>query len=418
MSPTFAVMTSSLRVRNYRLFASGQIISLTGAWMQTIAQDWLVLRLSHNSGTALGVVTALQFTPVLLLTLYGGVLADRLDKRKLLIGVQVGMGFLALCMGILVVSGAAQLWHVYAFAICWGIGQSLDTPTRQAFVSELVGRDNLPNAVALNSATFNSARMLGPAIGGLLIAWVDVGPAFLINAASYLAVIAALWRMDPSQLRRGEGIARQRGQVVEGLRYVRSRPDLLMVLVLVFLIGTLSMNFGLTLPLLARATFGVGAASFGLLSTAFAAGALCGALVGSRRRTRPSAGALLSFAAVFGVMELAVAFAGSFVMAAVFLVPTGAFLIAHNNAANARIQLGADPQLRGRVMALYMLVFMGGTPVGAVAVGALSQHFGARFGLALGGVSAIIAAGGLAALRAVRHRPSAAATLAASVHPS
>jgi MFS family permease len=398
-------MTDSLRVRNYRLFAVGQVVSLTGTWTQTIAQDWLVLQLSGNSGTALGVVTALQFSPTLFLTLYGGVLADRMDKRRMLILVQAAMGLLALGMGLLVVSGTAALWHVYVLALLLGVARAFDVPTRQSFVSELVGRELLPNAVALNSATFNTARIVGPAVGGLLIAWVGVGEAFLLNAVSFLAVIVALWRMDPTELFRAAPAVRAPGQVREGLRYVWGRPDLMMVTVLMLVVGTLGMNFNLTLPLLARVEFGVGAAQFGLLSTAFASGALCGALVGTRRRTRPKATVMLGFGAAFGVLEIGVAFAPSFLVAAVLLVPTGAFLVAQNNAGNSRMQLGAEPGLRGRVMALYMLVFMGGTAVGAPIMGAICEAYGVRTGLVIGGAATVVTAAGLAALRAWTYRP-------------
>jgi MFS family permease len=397
-------MTGSLRVRNYRLFAGGQVVSLTGTWMQTMAQDWLVLDLSDNSGTALGVVTALQFAPMLVLGLYSGVLADRFDKRRLLFLAQCAMALIALAMGLLVVSGAARLWHVYVLALLLGTTNALDTPVRQAFVSELVGADLVPNAVALNSATFNTARIVGPAVGGLVIAWLGVGPAFLLNAVSYLAVLAALWRMDTAALFRGARVIRAGGQVREGLRYVRGRPDLMMVLVLMGVIGTIGMNFHLTLPLLARAEFGVDARSFGLLWAAFGMGALGGALVGTRRRSRPPATQLLLFAAVFGALEVAVAFAGSFAVAAMLLVPTGAFLIAHNTAANSRMQLGADPLLRGRVMSLYMLVFLGGTTVGSLITGAIAETYGVRAALVVGGGAVVLAAGGLAALRAWRYR--------------
>jgi MFS family permease len=396
-------MFHSLGVRNYRLFATGQVISLTGTWVQTIAQDWLVLELSGNSGTALGLVTALQFTPMLLLSLYAGLLADRLDKRKVLMVTQSTMALLALGMGLLVVSGTVELWHVYVFAGLLGMAQAFDTPTRQSFVSEMVGPDGLTNAVALNSATFNTARLVGPAVGGLLIAAVGVGPAFLVNATTYAAVIGAYATMRSAELVRGNRIERSRGQVVEGLRYVRGRPDLLLVIALVFVVGTMAMNFNLTLPLLAKAEFGVQAASFGLLSAAFAGGALIGALVGTRRRGRPGANLLLGFAAVFGALEIAVAIAPSFLLAALVLVPTGAFLIAHNNVANARVQLGVPAHLRGRVMSLYMLVFLGGTPLGALLIGAISEQFGARAGIAVGGASALLAAGVLALLRERRH---------------
>jgi predicted MFS family arabinose efflux permease len=285
-----------------------------------------------------------------------------------------------------------------------GLANVLDTPVRQAFVSELVGPELLPNAVALNSATFNTARIVGPAAGGLVIAWLGVGPAFLLNAVSYLAVLAALWRMDPRALLRGARVARSGGQVREGLRYVWARPDLLMVAVLMGVIGTIGMNFHLTLPLLAREEFRVDAGSFGLLWTALAVGALAGALAGTRRRSRPPATQLLAFAAVFGALEIALAFAGSFVVAALLLVPTGAFLIGHNNAANARMQLGADPLLRGRVMSLYMLVFLGGVPVGSLITGAIAEAHGVRTALVVGGGTVVLTAGVLAAVRAWRYR--------------
>ncbi|WP_163511545.1 MFS transporter [Fodinicola acaciae] len=396
-------MTRSLRVRNYRLFVSGQIVSLTGSWMQTTAQDWLVLQLTHNSATAIGLVTALQFAPMMLLMLYGGLIADRFDKRKMLMVTQTVIGFLALGMGVLVVSGHAQVWHVFVFAAALGTAQAFDNPGRQAFVTELVGNDLLPNAVSLNSATFNTARILGPAVGGLVIAAVGVGPAFLLNSLTYIAVLASLFRMDPAKLHRTKRLSRAGGQLREAFGYVRSRPDLLMVFALMAVVGTLGMNFNFTIPLLARADFGVGAASFGLLSTCFAAGALCGALVGSRRRVRPPASALLAFAAIFGILEITVAAAPWFWIAGLVLVPTGGFLIACNTAANARVQLGAAPHLRGRVMALYMVLFFGGTPLGAIVIGAICQWWGVRAGFVVGGVSVLLAAGVLAAMRAYRH---------------
>jgi MFS family permease len=391
---------SSLRVRNYRLFAGGQVISLTGTWVQTVAQDWLVLDLSGNSAAALGVVTALQFTPMMLLAMYAGVLADRLDKRLMLIIVQSCFALLALGMGLLVVSGSAQLWHVYVFAALLGVAQAFDTPTRQAFVSEMVGADRLPNAVSLNSATFNAARLVGPAVGGLLIATFDVGPSFLVNAVSYLAVITGLLSMRPSELVRSKPIERGRGQIAAAVRYVRGRGDLVQAFALVFVVGTMGMNFMLTLPLLAKTDFHVGAAQFGLLSSALAAGALVGALLGSRRRQRPSGWQHLGFAALFGLLETTLTFAPSFLLAALVVAPTGAALIAHNNVANARVQLGAPSTMRGRVMALYLMVFLGGTPVGALLVGAICERFGARAGIAAGGVSVLLATAVIAVMHA------------------
>ena len=398
-SPAIRSMFSSLAVRNYRLYASGQVVSLTGTWMQTIAQDWLVLELSHNSAIALGIVTALQFTPMLFLTLYAGVLADRLDKRKLLLTTQTTYALLALGMGLLVLSGTATLWHVFVFAAMFGMVTAFDMPFRQSFVSEMVGPERLPNAVALNSATFNTARLTGPAVGGLVIAWLGVGPAFLLNSVTFVAVISAYLLMRPDELIRSKRAGRSRGQLREGLRYVRSKPDLLLVIALVSVVGTMGMNFNLTLPLLAKVDFAVGPAYFGLLSTAFAGGALCGA----RRRGRPSATLLLVVAGTFGALDIVVAFAPSFVLAALLLVPAGAFLVASNNVSNARMQLGTPAHLRGRVMSLYMLVFMGGTPLGALLVGAVCAQFGARIGMIVGGASVLLTVAVLAIARARRH---------------
>lgn len=402
MTHALAPVIASLRVRNFRLFAIGQLVSLSGTWLQITAQDWLVLGLSDDSATALGLVTALQFSPVLLLTLYGGVLADRFDKRRLLLILQTAMMVLAATLGLLVISGRVELWHVYVFAALLGVAQAVEMPTRQSFVSELVGVDNLPNAVALNAATFNLARISGPALAGVLIAVAGTGGAFLINALSFVAVLAGLLAMRPAELQRTPKRPRTPGQLREGLAYVRHRPDLLLVIALVSVLGTLGMNFVVTLPLLARVEFGVGPASFGLLTTAFATGALIGALAATRRRTRPTSTTVLVSAAAFGVMEIAVGFAPSFWVAALLLVPTGGFLIAHNTAANARVQLGADPALRGRVMALFMLVFLGGTPIGSLVIGAVSGAYGAPAGLVLGGSAVVVAAAVLAVIRSVR----------------
>jgi MFS family permease len=341
---------------------------------------------------------------MMLIAMYGGVLADRLDKRLMLLVTQCTFGLLALGMGLLVVSGAAQLWHVYVFALLFGTCQAFDTPTRQAFVPEMVGPEGLPNAVSLNSATFNSARLIGPGVGGLLIAAFGVGPLFLVNGSSYLAVIAGLLLMRPGELHRGRRAPRARGQIAAAVTLIRGRPDLLQAFLLVFVVGTMGMNFMLTLPLLARIEFKVDAARFGLLGSALAAGALCAALAGSRRRARPSAWIHFGFAGLFGVLETVLALAPSFLVAALIVIPTGAALIAHNNVANQRVQLGVPAQIRGRIMALYMMVFVGGTPLGGLFVGAVSQRYGARVGIALGGVSVLLAAAAIALLEARRER--------------
>jgi len=382
----------SLRVRNYRLFASGQVISLTGTWAQRIAQDWLVLDLSGNSGLALGIVTGLQFLPVLILGMWGGVLADRYDKRRLLVWVQVVMGGLALALGLLDVTGVVQLWQVYALSFALGIASALDTPVRQSFIVELVGPDDLPNAVGLNSATFNSARIVGPAIAGVLITTVGTGWVFLGNAVSFVAVVTGLLLMRRSELRPAARLVKAKGQVREGLAYVRSSPDLLVPILLVAVIGTFGLNFQITMALVAKQVFGKGAGSFGLLSSMLAVGSLLGALASARRTGPPRLRRLLLSALAFGILEVAVGLAPSFLVMAVLLVPTGVAVLTFSTTANLLCQLGSAPHLRGRVMALYVLVFLGGTPLGAPLIGAVAQLLGPRSGLLLGGAVSALAA--------------------------
>ena len=365
-------MFRSLRVRNYRLFASGQIVSLTGTWMQRVAQDWLVLNLSHNSGTALGVVTALQFTPTLLLGLWGGVLADRYDKRRLLLVTQSTMGLLALVLGLLDASGVVTLWQVFALAALLGVSNAVDVPVRQAFVVEMVGQDELTNAVSLNSATFNSARIIGPAVAGLMINWVGTGPVFFVNAASVAAVLVGLVMMRPAELYRAPVVARARGQLREGIRYVRSRADLVVPMVLVFIVGTFGLNFQITLALMTKQVFGLGAGAYGMLSTSLAVGSLTGALMSTRRRSRPRLRMLVLAATAFGLVETLAGVMPSYATLALMLVPAGATALTFTIAANSTVQMGSEPTMRGRVMALYLLCFLGGTPVGAPMIGALA----------------------------------------------
>jgi MFS family permease len=391
-SPTFR----SLKVRNYRLFASGQIVSLSGTWAQRVAQDWLVLELSGNSGLALGITTGLQFLPVLLFGLYGGVLADRYDKRLLLIGAQVAMGVLALALGLLDVTGVVELWHVYALAFLLGLASVVDTPVRQAFVVEMVGPDDLPNAVSLNSATFNLSRILGPAAAGVAINAVGTGPVFLVNAASYVAVVAGLYAIRSSELFDARRVARAKGQLVEGLRYVRSRADLLVPILLVAVIGTFGLNFQLTLALIAKQTFGKGAGSYGALSAMLALGSLLGALGSARRDGPPQKRVLYGAALAFGICEVLVGLAPTYAVMCVLLVPTGMAVLTFTTTANATIQLSTAPEMRGRVMALYVLVFLGGTPFGAPVIGALAEVLGPRSSLLIGGgvsAAAAVAAG-------------------------
>ncbi|GAA4257234.1 MFS transporter [Dactylosporangium darangshiense] len=386
----------SLRVRNYRLFSIGQLVKLLGTWMLFTAQDWLVLQLSGNSASALGVVTALQFTPVLLLTLYGGQLADRFDKRHLLLLANAASAVVATLLGVLVVAGVANLWWVFVTAALFGVISAIETPVRQSFVSELVGKDLLPNALSLSSATFNSARIVGPAIAGLIIAALHdrTGPIFLITALLCTAPLFCIARMHPAELFRAErtAVAASEARTVDGLRYVWRRPDLSLAILLVLVVGLFGFNFQLTLAVLARVEFHVDAKYFGLLTTAIALGALAGALASSRRRSRPSVYLVLTAAILFAGFETLVGFAPSFMIAVILLVPTGFFMIYFAQAANQRVQLGTDAAFRGRVMALYVLVFLGSTPIGSLIIGWCAERFGPRSGLWSGGLISLVAA--------------------------
>ncbi|MDQ6874897.1 MAG: MFS transporter [Actinomycetota bacterium] len=389
MSPTF----HSLRVRNYRLFAAGQIVSNTGTWMQRVAQDWLVLQLSHNSALALGVTTGLQFLPMLLFGLWGGVIADRYPKRRLLLITQSTMGVQALLLGVLAITHVATVGHVFALAFVLGLVTAFDNPARQSFVVEIVGKDDLPNAVGLNSATFHAARVVGPALAGLLINLVGTGPVFLLNGVSYLAVLAGLYSMREAELRPSEPLERGRGQLMEGLRYVRGRRDLLLPIVIVGFVGTFGMNFQMTMALMAKSVFGKGAGSYGLLGSALAIGSLSGALFAASRAT-PSRRLLVSSAVIFGGLEVVCGLMPSYLTFMVLLVPTGLVLILLNTTANSTVQMGAGARMRGRVMALFMTVLLGGTPIGAPFLGWLAAVAGPRWSLIGGG---LISAGGSAA---------------------
>lgn len=388
-------MFRSLRVRNYRLYASGQLISLTGTWMQRVAQDWLVLTLT-NSGTALGVVTALQFGPSLFLGLYGGILADRGDKRRLLLATQSALAGVALVLGLLDVTGVVRYWHVLVLATALGVITSIDTPVRQSFVVEMVGRDELTNAVAINSTLFNAGRILGPAVAGVLISAVGTGWAFIGNSASSLAVLIGLLMMRTAELFPSPPVRRARGQLREGLHYVRGRPDLVLTMVLIFVIGTFGLNFAITCALMAKQVFHQGASGYGWLSTALAVGAFSGAIAATRRTKRPTPSFLLGAAALFSVAEIASGLMPTFLLTAIVLVPTGLAMLCITTAANSHIQLGVSPTMRGRVMSLYLVCFMGGTPLGAPIVGWLAGAAGPRWGLIGGGAVCLVCVAGLA----------------------
>ncbi|MGN7251288.1 MFS transporter [Arthrobacter sp. SAFR-014] len=397
MSTTFR----ALQNRNYRLWAGGALISNIGTWMQRVAQDWLILTvLTNHSGTAVGITTALQFLPMLLLGPYAGVLADRHRKRVILLWTQSAMGLCGLVVGLLVVTGAAQLWHVYAAALCLGLASAIDGPARQSFVSELVGQDHIANAVSLNSASFNTARLTGPAVAGVLIAWVGTGPVFLLNAASFAAVLISLARIRAAELVPAAPAVRSKHQVAEGLGYVRRRPDLVLILVLVGILGAFGMNFPITNALMATAEFGMGPGEFGLLGSIMAVGTLAGALLAARR-SRPRLRFLLGGALGLGLFTLIGSVSPSFWLYAAVLVPVGLASITFLNSCNTSIQLSVEPQFRGRVLALYLATLQGGTALGAPLMGWLGSTFGARWSVAAGG-AVVLLTGLLAVIVVVR----------------
>ncbi|MFC6062759.1 MFS transporter [Streptomyces ochraceiscleroticus] len=384
---------SSLRIRNYRLFATGQVVSNTGTWMQRIAQDWLVLSLTGSSA-AVGITTALQFLPMLLFGLYGGVIADRLPKRKLLLLTQSAMGLTGLALAVLTLTGQVQVWHVYLVAFLLGLVTVVDNPARQSFVSEMVGPDDIRNAVSLNSANFQSARLVGPAVAGVLITAVGSGWAFMLNGLSFIAPIVGLLMMRPSELHQGKVVPRGKGQLREGLRYVAGRPDLIWPIVLVGFIGTFGFNFPIWLTAFVDKVYDSGAGTYGLLNTLMAAGSLAGALLAARRGTSRLR-LLVGAALVFGVLEIAASLAPTFWLYAVLLVPIGMCGLTINVTANSSVQLATDPAMRGRVMSLFMMVFMGGTPLGAPLVGWITDAYGARIGFLSGGAISALAAVGV-----------------------
>ncbi len=398
--PTKGGTFSSLRVRNYRLFAAGQVVSNTGTWMQRIAQDWLVLSITGSSA-AVGITTALQFLPMMLLGLYGGVIADRCPKRRLLLMTQAAMGVTGLALAVLTLTGRVEVWHVYLTALALGLVTVVDNPARQAFVVEMVGPADLRNAVSLNSANFQSARLVGPAVAGVLITAVGSGWAFLANGLSFAAPIAGLLLMRTSELHKVDRAPRGKGQLREGLAYVAGRPELIWPIVLVGFIGTFGFNFPIWLTAYVNDVFHADASTYGLLNTLMAAGSLVGALLAARRGSSRMR-LLIGAAGAFGLLEITAALAPSFWVFALLLVPIGMCGLTINVTANSSLQLASDPALRGRVMSLFMMVFMGGTPLGAPLVGWITDAYGPRTGFLAGGaVSALAAtAVGLALARA------------------
>jgi MFS family permease len=396
-------------VRNFRLFLFGHLVSSTGTWMQQVGQDWLVLRLT-DAPLPLGITIALQFGPMLALGVWAGLVADRVDKRRLLLATQTAMAVLALALAVLTATGAVRLWMVYGLALLLGVVTAFDMPARQSFVGEMVGPDRVANAVGLNSASFNTARVVGPAAAGLLIAVVGIAPAFFLNAVSYLAMIGGLLAMDPDRLYRRAAVERGRGQIRAGVRYVWATPALRSTIVLVAVVGMLGLNYRVALPLLARFAFDGGPGAYGALAAIMAAGSVVGALTVARSG-RPTRALLVGSVAAFGLLSFAAAVAPTILVEAAFLFPIGAASLAFVATANSTVQLGSSPQMRGRVMSLFGLVLLGSSLPSGLLSGWMAGQFGPRSILVLSGVSCVLAAA-VAAVAAVaaRGRPDRAGT--------
>ena len=384
---------------NYRTWAVGALVSNVGTWMQRTAQDWLVLtQLTRRNATAVGIVMALQFGPQVLMLPLTGFAADHLDRRKLLFATQAAMGALALGLGLLTITGVVQLWHVYLFALLLGCVSAFDAPARQTFVSDLVPEAELSNAVALNSTSFNAARLIGPAIAGVLVAGVGSGWVFLINAASFAAVLGALSSLRVDELQPRERAPRVRGSLAEGFRYVWRRPDLRSIMLMLFLIGTFGLNFPIFISTMSVAVFHGGAGQYGLLTSIMAVGSVGGALL-SARRARPRVGLLLVGATLFGLGLALAALAPNHWTFALALVGIGVSAQTFTTTANGAVQLSTEPAMRGRVMAIFLAIALGGTPLGAPIVGRVADRFGPRWALAVGAAAGFAA--GLVGLHAL-----------------
>jgi MFS family permease len=402
------VTFAALSIPNYRRYYGGQSISLIGTWMQMTAQSWLVLTLTH-SGAALGVIVALQTLPVLLLGPYGGVIADRVDKRRMMIALQSAMGVQALILGLLTVTGAVRVWEIGLLAAVLGFNNAFENPARQSFMMELVGPEHLRNAVSLNSVLVNAARSIGPAVGGILIATVGTGVCFLANAASFIAVVLSLTTLDASQLATVQPAPRARGQLREGLRYIRSTPALAVPLVMMAVAGCLTYEFQVSLPVMADRGLRVGATGFGFMTAAMGVGAVMGGLLVAARGKiglRP----LVLSALGFGTALSFATIAPSLPLELFALGVAGAGSIAFMSMGNSTLQLNSAPEMRGRVMSLWFVAFQGSTPIGGPLVGVTMTAFGARAGLGLGAaVALLVAFGGALAIRRLAVPPAAPA---------
>ncbi|MFF7353941.1 MULTISPECIES: MFS transporter [Streptomyces] len=401
-APSEALAT--LGARNFRRYLTGQLVSNVGTWMQRAAQDLLVLKLTGNSGSAVGVLTALQFLPQTLFGLFGGVFADRFAKRRLLVVTQSAMGVQSLVLGVLTVTGAVNLGAVYVLAFSLGTATALDSPARNAFVSELVGRERLANAVSLNSAQFNVARAIGPAVAGLAVATAGTGAVFLINAASYLAVLYGLVTIRADELHAPGEKNRAHTRLSDAFGAIRTTPELLLPITVIAFVGTFGFNFQVTIALIATTVFNSDSVAYGYLSAAYAVGSLVGALRGAGKRKPPTARRLVTATIVFGTLESLAGLMPGYAGFLLVLLPTGLASVTVMTTANSMIQLNADPGMRGRIVSVYLLVLLGGTPVGAPLVGLVSDSLGARFSLVLGGVISAVAAAGLSAVITARSR--------------
>jgi len=377
----------SFRHRNYRILFPANTVSNIGSWAQRIAQDWLVLELTNNNGTYLGLVTAVQFAPVLLFSLHGGAMADRIDKRKVLIATNVIGGAASIGLGLLVICNAVQLWHVFVLAGVLGIATAIDAPVRQAFTSELVGHDDLPNAVSLNSANFNGGRLIGPAVSGLLIAAFGTGPSFLVNGASYFFVILALLRIDAKRLFH-QNQEKSLGNIREGIAYAKARPDIYVVMIMVFALATFGLNFQIFNALMATQEFGLGPASFGLMGTFIAIGSLTGAIGSARLERFRTTRFVIIGGMLFSISIMVLSVLPNYTTYIVWLPICGVTALTTLVSANSIVQTSTDQVIRGRVMGLYLLIFMGGTPFGSPLIGLATDYIGIRPTIAMcGGIS-------------------------------
>lgn len=392
----------SLRFHNYRIWFFAALVANAGTWMQRVAQDWIVLRvLTNDSAAATGLTTALQFLPALLLSAHSGVVADRVDQRRFLIVTQTSMGLVSLVLGLDVLAGHVELWHMYLAAFLTGVGGAYDAPARQIFVARMVPADHLSNAVGLNSASFNASRLIGPAVAGVTIAWVGPGWVFLVNALTFLFPALALAAMHVDELHDLPRARRAKGQIRQGLSYIRSRPDIVLIIAVVSVVSMFTLNFQVTMAAMVRSVFDLESDAYGTISSIFAVGSLIGALAAARR-SRPRLRTLVVATFLLGVFSLVMAVMPTYWLFAAASVPVGLCVLTVLTSANQTVQLSTDPQVRGRVMSIYMMFFVGTTPLGAPIIGWASDQWGPRSAIAVGGVAAIAAALG-AWLWARRH---------------